>query len=537
MGLTSAFLPKLSSFPPIVNIQSSHLPLRPTVRSVADRRGLRPRFAAGLLVVLSALVFSGAAHAALVGDWKADNYTSGNWTDTVSAISATPVNSPAVVPNAFSGHKGINCAGTGYFSVSAGSNPIRGKTSFTVAAVFKATSAGATGANWYQASGLIGGEEGGVTNDFGLGWTGDSGGAVKGGVGFSGLGDRTVTSAAQTLNAVHAAVMTYNGPTGAVTLFVDGVQVATASGSINAARNTATFGLGAMSTATAAFQPFPGLIAELLMYDSVENGVALSNSLRATYTSPALITSFTADKASAYEGDAIQFSWVINTAPLTGTLAVTLKRGTTTIYTGTSASGNFNSTIPDLAGTAQNLDYTLTATEVGGGGLIDNKVLSIAADPGIPTASPQAGLTVQQPNPLNIPLAANDPNGGTLTYSVSIPSSKGSVAFAGSVATFTPVPGASGADSFTYRVNDGKYDSAAAKVSLTINPPGSAPTGITLDATVVPDPTASGAFAANIGSTDVNFNDAHTYTLGAGAGATDNARFSINGHQLRAAGR
>ena len=488
-----------------------------------------------LLFLALALGLVGRVEAALVGDWKADNYTSGNWTDTVAAIPATPTNAPAVVANAFGSHQGVNCAGTGYFTVAAAQNPIRTKTSFTVAAVFKATTAGTTGANWYQASGLIGGEESGVMNDFGLGWSGDSSGVVKGGAGFAGSADRTVTSGTQTLNTVHAAVLTYNGPTGVVTLFVDGVQIGTATGTVNAARDTASFGLGAMSTATTAHQPFPGVIAELQMYDTVENGVTLSNSLKTTYTAPALVTSFTSNKASAYEGDTAQLSWGINTAPLTGTLSVTIKRGATTIYTGTTASGSTNTTIPDLAGVAQNLTYSITATEVGGGGLSDGKSLTIAADPGLPVAVAQAGLTVQQPTPLNITLGATDPNAGTLTYAVVTPPLKGTVGIAGNVATYTPTAGTSGTDSFTFKANDGKYDSATVKVSLTINPVAAAPTAIVLDSTVVPDTAASGTFVANLASTDVNLNDAHTYSLVAGTGATDNARFLVSGHQLRAA--
>lgn len=228
------------------------------------------------------------AEAGLVARWSADTYSSGPWLDAVSSIPATPVGGPVRVANAFGGRAGINFNGNSHFRVEDANNPLGGKTSFTIAAVFKATAAGNTGSNWYQASGLIGGEESGVVNDFGLGWTGDSGGAVKGGAGFAGVGDRTLTSGSQTLNAVHAAVLTYNGATGAMTLSVDGVQVATATGAAGAARNSATFGLGAMSTATGATQPFPGVVGELRMYDSVENGPALSRALLDAYTLPAV---------------------------------------------------------------------------------------------------------------------------------------------------------------------------------------------------------------------------------------------------------
>ena len=159
--------------------------------------------------------------------------------------------------------------------------------------------------------------------------------------------------------------------------------------------------------------------------------MALSNALRNTYVAPQLVTSFSANKTSAFEAESVQFSWTIDTAPLSGSLSVTLKRGTTTIYSGSNASGSFTATIPDLAGTAQNLDYTLTATEIGGGGLADTEVISIDADPGIPTADSQAALTVQQPNALSIPLSGSDPNGGTLSYAVVTQPQHGTVSLAG----------------------------------------------------------------------------------------------------------
>jgi len=484
--------------------------------------------------LLLALLLTVAARGAKVADWKADNYTSGNWIDSVSSLPATPVNSPAVVANAFNGRKGINCAGTAYFSVAAGSNPIAGKSTFSLAAVFKATAAGTTGANWYNASGLIGGEQGGVTNDFGLGWSGDSSGVVKGGAGFS-SGDKTLTSGTQSLNTVHAAVLTCDGATGTLKLFVDGVLVGTTTGTANAPRNSSTFGLGAMSTATAAVQPFPGLIAELQMYDDVQDGVALTNSLRNTYTTNPLITTFSTSKPAPYEGDSVQLSWTIDTSAITGTLSVSIARGTTNIYTGSAANSSTNTVIPDLAGNPQTLSYILTATEVGGGGKVDTKLLTLAADPGKPVATSQSGLTVQQPNALGIPLLASDPNTGALTYTIVTQPTKGTLSLAGSTATFTPTAGTSGPDSFTFKVSDGKYSSGIAKVSVTINPPAAAPSAIAIDNTVIPDSTVSGAFLANLASTDINLNDAHTYTLVAGTGSTDNARFSINGHQLRAA--
>jgi hypothetical protein len=85
------------------------------------------------------------------------------------------------------------------------------------------------------------------------------------------------------------------------------------------------------------------------------------------------------------------------------------------------------------------------------------------------------------------------------------------------------------------RVNDGKYDSNVATVSLQVNAPPTAPDSIALSSTQIPNTKPSGAWIADLSSQDVNTGEAHTYTLVAGAGSTDNARFTISGHQLRAA--
>ena len=247
------------------------------------------------------------------------------------------------------------------------------------------------------------------------------------------------------------------------------------------------------------------------------------------------ITSFTADKTTAFENEAVQLSWTINTSQMTGTLNVTIARGATQLFTGTAATGNFSTTIPDLAASAQQITYTLTATEVGGNNVSRSATVNVAADPGIPAATPQSGLTTTATNPLQITLAGNDPNGGTLTFSIVSPASHGLITGSGANRIYTAGSGYYGPDNFTFKVSDGKYESAPATIALTVLAPPTAPAGISLSSTRIPDPTASGAFIANISTSDVNINEAHTYTLVGGAGSSDNARFSISGHQLRAA--
>ena len=75
-----------------------------------------------LLTVTLALAFTGRSDGALVANWKADTYTSGNWIDSVFGIQAAPVNGPVVVQNAFGTRKGINFAGNSYFLVPAVGN-------------------------------------------------------------------------------------------------------------------------------------------------------------------------------------------------------------------------------------------------------------------------------------------------------------------------------------------------------------------------------------------------------------------------------
>ncbi len=343
--------------------------------------------------------------------------------------------------------------------------------------------------------------------------------------------DLDATTATNLLNGSwqHVAAV-FNGTTR--TIYLNGTQIAQDSPGVNNSTNN-NFRIGS----TNGGEYFSGTLDDVAIWDNALSQSQIQN-LAAGGSPLALgpqITSFTATPASAYEGQNVQLAWTVNTGGVAGTYSYTIARGATQIASGTAASGTVNTAIPDLAGAAQVVTYTFSAIETGGNNVTNTATATVTADPGIPSATPQSGLTVQQPNALNITLGGIDPNGGTLTFAVVAQPLKGSVGIAGNIATFSPNLGASGVDAFTFKVNDGKYDSAPAKVSVTLNPVAAPPTGITLDASVVPDTAVGGTLVANIGSTDVNFNDAHTFTLVAGSGATDNARFSVSGHQLRAA--
>ncbi len=70
--------------------------------------------------------------------------------------------------------------------------------------------------------------------------------------------------------------------------------------------------------------------------------------------------------------------------------------------------------------------------------------------------------------PITITLTGSDPEGDSITFSIVGQPSKGSVSLSGSTATYTPNPSASGSDSFTYKANDGEYDSNIGTVSITL---------------------------------------------------------------------
>ncbi len=80
---------------------------------------------------------------------------------------------------------------------------------------------------------------------------------------------------------------------------------------------------------------------------------------------------------------------------------------------------------------------------------------------------------------LNFELEASDPDGiagvdfnglDTLTYSVVEPPAHGSLGGSGANRTYTPAPDFNGSDSFSFRVNDGVFDSDVAQVDIDVQP-------------------------------------------------------------------
>jgi hypothetical protein len=88
-----------------------------------------------------------------------------------------------------------------------------------------------------------------------------------------------------------------------------------------------------------------------------------------------------------------------------------------------------------------------------------------------PIANAQS-VTTFQDTTTDITLTGSDVDGNPLTYKVATQPSKGTLTGSAPNLTYTPAPGANGADSFTFLVNDGVTNSATATVAINITVPG-----------------------------------------------------------------
>jgi hypothetical protein len=92
-----------------------------------------------------------------------------------------------------------------------------------------------------------------------------------------------------------------------------------------------------------------------------------------------------------------------------------------------------------------------------------------------PTAQ-NGTLTTDEDVAKGVTLQASDPDGDALTYSIVAAPGHGLLSGVAPTLTYTPTPGYSGPDSFTFKVNDGSLDSNTATVSITVNHVNHAPT-------------------------------------------------------------
>ncbi|HMS55856.1 MAG TPA: Ig-like domain-containing protein [Fimbriimonadaceae bacterium] len=100
-----------------------------------------------------------------------------------------------------------------------------------------------------------------------------------------------------------------------------------------------------------------------------------------------------------------------------------------------------------------------------------SSTVSVILDPenGVPVANDQ-NVTTDEDTPVNITLTATDPDTDPLTWEIVTGPTFGTLSGTAPNLTYTPNANYAGADSFTFRVNDGICDSNIATVSITVTP-------------------------------------------------------------------
>ena len=213
---------------------------------------------------------------------------------------------------------------------------------------------------------------------------------------------------------------------------------------------------------------------------------------------------------------------VIDTAPSANSQTINTHFNTaaTANLVATDADGDplsYTFTAPEngaLTGTAPNLQYTPAAGYVGADsftfksndGALDSNVatVSINVTDTAPISNAQS-INTHFNTAATINLVAIDADGDALTYTITAPVS-GTLTGTAPNLQYTPAAGYVGADSFTFKVNDGLLDSNIATISISITD--TAPTGTAQMITV----TSGIATAVTLAGTDAD-NDSLTFAI------------------------
>lgn len=151
-----------------------------------------------------------------------------------------------------------------------------------------------------------------------------------------------------------------------------------------------------------------------------------------------------------------------------------------------------------LSGTAPNLTYTPAPNFFGPDAFTfavsDGTVESVPATISLtvtpvndaPEALPQT-VSTSEDTPTAIVLTGFDLEGSPLTFEVLTAPAQGTLSGTPPTLTYTPAANAYGGDSFTFRVNDGALNSAAATVSITVTPVNDAPVATPQSVTLAQD--------------------------------------------------
>ena len=184
--------------------------------------------------------------------------------------------------------------------------------------------------------------------------------------------------------------------------------------------------------------------------------------------------------------DVIEF---VNSAPVADAQSVTMDENTAVSITLTASDADghpLTYSVVDapangsLSGTVPNLTYTPNTDYVGADsftfrandGEADSNLATVAITVNSTNTAPVANaqsVSTDENTAVSITLTASDADGDALTYSVVDSPANGSLSGTAPNLTYTPNTDYVGADSFTFKVNDGEVDSNVATVSIAVN--------------------------------------------------------------------
>ncbi len=284
---------------------------------------------------------------------------------------------------------------------------------FTISFWFSSTQVvGGSTTQWWQGRGLVDGEVVGNFDDFGVSL--GSGGRVHFGVGFG--PDVTITSPGATpLNdgQWHHVAATRDGTTGAMILYVDGVQASSGAGSTNSRTASPNLRIGSLQSGVAG-RFFNGLIDEVTVFDrtlSAGEVVALASPYGlCTDSNPV-----TCQVKTLAAGDSITFTISVNvnsafSGVLTNTAAVTSATFDPILINNTAVE---TASVPAILTTLSITNVTISEGDSG----LKNAVFTVTL-----SAISAQTATVYYATSDNTALAGSDylTAGGTLTFSPGI---------------------------------------------------------------------------------------------------------------------